>query len=78
MDFIRWADKDLLEDGDIDKFKAWYASLPEYNSLGERKTMLEKIGAKLQQISDISKLSEEKEKIQAKMVLLSSCAFIGC
>lgn len=32
MDFARWTEKGLLEQGDYQKFQAWFTSLPEYNS----------------------------------------------
>ncbi len=34
--FVRWSEKDLIEDSNREKFEAPIASLPEYNSLGER------------------------------------------
>ena len=63
-DFARWEEQGLLETGNYEKFKAWLASLPEYNSRGERKTMLEKLGTKLQQISEKNKSNADEFEFQ--------------
>ena len=66
MDFARWTEKGLLEQGDYKKFQAWFTSLPEYNSQGESKAALEKVGAKIRQISESTKLALEEQQIRSQ------------
>ena len=66
MDFARWPEKGLLEQGDYKKFQAWFTSLPEYNSQGESKAALEKVGAKIRQISESTILTPEEQQIKSQ------------
>ncbi len=65
-DFVRWGEKNLLEDGNREKFEALITSLPEYNSLGERKSALQELAAKIQEKSDIAKQKQIEAQIIGK------------
>ena len=63
-DLIRWGEKDLVEGGNVEKFEALITSLPEYNSLGERKSALQEFAAKIKEKSESTKSDDKIELLK--------------
>lgn len=62
-DFVRWAEKDLLEDGSREKFEALANSFPENDIRGNLKPALQELAAKIQEKSDIAKQKQIEAQI---------------